>query len=44
MRAVVEDGEWTTRAVTDGRPVDFRQNEILYWLEALAWRAAGTRI
>ncbi len=38
MQAVVEDGEWTTRAVTDGRPVEtYRARWLLRKIAESAW-------
>ena len=41
MRAVVEDGEWTTRAVTDGRPIETHKARRLMRRIARATWACG---
>jgi ribonucleoside-diphosphate reductase alpha chain len=39
MQAVVEDGEWTTRAVTDGRPMKtYRAKELLRSIAEATWQ------
>jgi ribonucleoside-diphosphate reductase alpha chain len=38
MRAVIDDGEWTTRAVTDGRPMDtYRARDLMRQIAESAW-------
>jgi ribonucleoside-diphosphate reductase alpha chain len=38
MRAVVEDGEWTTHAVVDGRPMDtFKARKLFHEMAEAAW-------
>ncbi len=38
MQSVVDDAEWTTRAVTDGRPMDnFRARELMRLISESAW-------
>jgi ribonucleoside-diphosphate reductase alpha chain len=38
MAAVVEDGEWTTRAVTDGRPMDsYRARDLMRMIADSTW-------
>ena len=38
MRSVVEDGEWSTRSVTDGRPVEvFPARELMRKIARAAW-------
>jgi len=38
MQAVVEDAEWSTRAVTDGRPMDtYRARDLMRMISESAW-------